>query len=35
MQEPRPPYRLFADPTQDRFGIVRYCGERTRERMAI
>jgi hypothetical protein len=32
MQEPRPPYRLFADPTRDRFGNVRYCGERTRER---
>jgi hypothetical protein len=32
MQEPRPPYRLFADPMRDRFGNLRYCGERTRER---
>jgi hypothetical protein len=31
-QEPRPPYRLFADPTRDRCGNVWYCGERTRER---
>jgi len=34
MQEPRPPYRLFADPTRDRRGNVRDCAERTRDERA-